>query len=163
MGNEKTKAVYQDFENDIYSALKEGVDKIKKYDKIFLIYPEKAVYPYPKRILHGFRKFCVEYKLNFEILNEVYEDMISKKGDLFIVIEENDLVNLIKQIREDEFVLGEDIGLISYNDTPLKELFGITVISTDFKVMGESAAKLILNNVQDQIKAPFNFVDRDSL
>jgi len=155
--------IYQDFENDIYNALKEALSKIKKYKKIMLIYPDKAIYPYPRRILHGFRKFCAEHKLDFEILNEVYDDMILKNGDLFITIEETDLVRLVKQIREDEYKLGSDIGVISYNDTPLKELLGITVISTDFKAMGETAANMILNNKKGKIKVPFNFIDRDSL
>ncbi|WP_136482885.1 GntR family transcriptional regulator [Cognatitamlana onchidii] len=155
--------IYQDFENDIYNALKEGVSKILNYKKVILIYPEKAVYPYPRRILHGFRKFCVEYKLDFEILDKVYDEMILKTGDLFITIEEADLVNLVKRVREDEFKLGEEIGIISYNDTPLKELLGITVISTDFKVMGETAAKMILNKSKGKVKVPFNFIDRDSL
>ena len=120
-------------------------------------------YPYPRRILHGFRKFCVEYSINFEILNEVYDDMILKKGDLFITIEESDLVSLVKQIRDSKFTLGENIGIISYNDTPLKELLGITVMSTDFKVMGESASRMIMNNEKGTIKVPFNFIDRNSI
>lgn len=157
------KSIYQDFENDIFNGLQNGLDKIYQYKKVFLIYPDRAVYPYPKRILHGFRKFCLTYKIQFETLNEVYENIILKKGDLFITIEENDLVNLIKQIREDEFVIGKDIGIISYNDTPLKDLFGISVISTDFKYMGEKAAGMILNKDIEQIKAPFNFINRDSL
>lgn len=143
--------IYQDFENDIYNALKEGLSKIKKYEKVILIYPQKAVYPYPRRILHGFRKFCVEFKLDFEILDKVYDDMILKKGDLFITIEEADLVNLVKQVREDEFVIGKDIGIISYNDTPLKDLLGITVMSTDFKVMGETTANMILNKQKGKV------------
>lgn len=155
--------VYQDFENDIYGALNEGLTKIKKYQKIILVYPEKAVYPYPRRILHGFRKFCVEHNLDFEIIDKVYHDMILKKGDLFITIEEADLVNLVKQVREDEYILGSDIGIISYNDTPLKDLLGITVISTDFKVMGETAAHIILNKKKLKLKAPFNLIERDSL
>jgi DNA-binding LacI/PurR family transcriptional regulator len=72
-------------------------------------------------------------------------------------------VNLVKQIRDEEFVLGKDIGIISYNDTPLKELLGITVISTDFKVMGESASRMILNKEKGKIKVPFNFIDRNSI
>lgn len=155
--------VSQDFENDIFNALTEGLTKIKKYHKLILVYPEKSVYPYPKRILHGFRKFCFQNSLDFEILNEIYDDIILKKGDLFITIEESDLVNLVKQIREEEFVLGKEIGVISYNDTPLKELLGITVISTNFKMMGETVAKMILNKEQGKVKNEFNFIDRNSL
>lgn len=72
--------IYQDFENDIYLALKEGLLKIKKYKKMFLVYPQKAIYPYPKRILHGFRKFCMAYAIDFEILEHIYDDMILKKA-----------------------------------------------------------------------------------
>ena len=162
--NKNIVQIYQDFENDIYNALNEGLEKIKKYEKIMLVYPNKAVYPYPRRILHGFRKFCVEHKLDFEILDQIYDDMILKKGDLFITIEESDLVNLVKQVREDEFKLGSEIGIISYNDTPLKELLGINVISTDFKVMAETAAETILNKTKGvSLKVPFNFIDRESL
>ncbi len=155
--------IYQDFENDIYNALKKGMDKIVGYKKLLLVYPEKAEYPYPKRIVFGFRKFCVEYGLDFEVLDEVYDDMILKKGDLFIIIEETDLVSLVKQIRENNLETGKDIGVISYNDTPLKELLGITVISTAFDKMGETAAHMILNSKMGKIKNPFDFIDRDSL
>ena len=89
--------------------------------------------------------------------------MILKKGDLFITIEESDLVNLVKQIRDSKLKLGKNIGIISYNDTPLKELLGITVISTDFKVMGETASKMIMNNEKGTFKVPFNFIDRKSI
>ncbi|MDT7830519.1 GntR family transcriptional regulator [Pricia sp. S334] len=155
--------IYQDFANDIYEALKEGLPQIRKYDNLFLVYPENSVYPYPRRILHGFRKFCLEFSLEFDILEEIYDDIILKKGDLFITIEESDLVNLVNQIRDKEFSLGGDIGVISYNDTPLKDLLGITCISTDFDIMGETAAVMLLNNTKGKIKNPFNFIDRESL
>lgn len=161
--NDEHNEIYQDFENDIYFALIDAQSKIKKYKKIFLVYPEKLQYPYPKRILNGFRKFCVENNLDFEILNEIYKDIILKKGDLFITIEESDLINLIKQIREKKYTLGKEIGIISYNDTPLKELLEIAVISTNFKKMGVMAAKLIINREKGKFKVPFNFLDRKSM
>ncbi|MCK0156448.1 GntR family transcriptional regulator [Cellulophaga sp. F20128] len=155
--------VYQDFENDIYNGLKGGLSKIKKYNRLILAYPESIVYPYPRRILHGFRKFCAEFSIESEVLDEIYEDIILKKGDLFITIEESDLVNLIKQVRDNNLQLGKDIGIISYNETPLKELLGITVISTDFKKMGMTAANMILDNEKGKVKNPFNLIYRKSL
>lgn len=158
-----TKEIYQDFENDIYEALKAGLDKIKKYRNLILAYPAKSLYPYPKRILYGFRKFCVEFNLEFEVIDQIYDDMILKQGDLFITIEESDLVGIVKQIRESKLYMGKNIGVISYNDTPLKELLGITVVSTDFVQMGVTAAEMILNNKKGNIKNPFNFIDRNSV
>ena len=156
--------IYQDFENDIYHALKQGWEKIKRYRKAILVYPLKSVYPYPKRIMHGFRKFCVEMKLEFEIIDEIYEDMVLRKGDLFVTIGEMDLVSLVRQVRDQEIKLGQDIGIISYNETPLKDLLGISVISTDFRHMGEAAAKMIIDKKSgEKVKNPFQFIDRQSL
>jgi DNA-binding LacI/PurR family transcriptional regulator len=59
--------------------------------------------------------------------------------------------------------LGKDIGVISYNDTPLKDLLGITVISTDFQVMGETAAYMILKKKRETVKNVFRFIDRGSV
>jgi DNA-binding transcriptional regulator YhcF (GntR family) len=159
----KIVKVYQDFENDIYNSLIEGYKKIVKYKKLVMIYPDKSVYPYPKRIVNGFRKFCIEKSLDFEVIDEIYDDMILKNGDLFITIAEDDLVNLINQIRDNEFTIGEDIGVLSYNDTPLKDLLGISVISTDFNTMGETAAQMILNKEKGSVKNPFSFIDRKSM
>jgi len=159
----KIVKIYQDYENDIYQSLIEGYKKIVKYKKLVLVYPDKSVYPYPKRIVKGFRKFCIEKSLDFEVIDEIYDDMILKNGDLFITIVEDDLVNLINQIRENEFEIGKDIGVLSYNETPLKDLLGISVVSTDFKIMGETAAKMILNKEKGSVKNPFKFIDRESM
>lgn len=157
------RIVYQDFEDDLYQALNSGLKKIKRYQNFILAYPQDSLYPYPKRILHGFRKFCVEHNIDFEIINEIYDDMILQKGDLYLIIEESDLVNIVKQIRESEFQMGQDIGVISYNDTPLKELLEITVVSTDFKKMGETAAAIISNKWKKTIRNPFDLIDRKSM
>lgn len=154
--------VYQDFTEDIYNALNKGVEKIKKYRKIILVYPNKAVYPYPKGIVTGFKRFCIKYDLDYEVLDEIYESMELQLQDLYIIIEESDLVNLVKQVRDKNYKLGKDIGIISYNDTPLKELLGITVMSTNFNKMGEEAADMIINNKRYEIKNEFNFIERFS-
>jgi DNA-binding transcriptional regulator YhcF (GntR family) len=155
-------SVYQDFKMDIYEALKEGLEILRRYDKLILVYPRKTVYPYPMEILQGFQKFCSDFKFGFEVLDEIYQDMELRAKDAYIIIEETDLVNLVKQIRDKGFVLGKDIGIISYNDTPLKDLLGITVISTDFQVMGETAAYMILKKKKELVKNVFSFINRNS-
>ncbi|WP_245625634.1 GntR family transcriptional regulator [Flagellimonas eckloniae] len=155
--------IYQDFTEDIYDALTTALEKLNKYKKIMLVYPSKAVYPYPKGIVTGFKRFCIQHAIDYEILDEIYDSMELQLNDLYIIIEEGDLVNLVKQVRDRHYKLGEDIGIISYNDTPLKELLGITVMSTNFKKMGEEAANMILNNNPIDIKNKFHFIDRFSL
>ncbi|SEQ09284.1 GntR family transcriptional regulator [Neolewinella agarilytica] len=159
----KCAQLYQDFENDIYEALIQGQDKISRYKKLVIAYPSNSVYPYPKRILHGFRKFCVEAKMPFAVIEEIEEDMPLEPGSLYLTIPETDLVNVTKAARDQGLILGKDVGIMSYNETPLKELLGITTISTDFSEMGRMAAEMIINKRQEEVKNPFTLLDRDSL
>jgi DNA-binding LacI/PurR family transcriptional regulator len=64
-----------------------------------------------------------------------------------------------------KLTVGEDVGVISYNEIPLKKfiLNGITTISTDFQQMGERAAQLILENSKAHIEIPFSITLRASL
>ncbi|HEY3406334.1 MAG TPA: GntR family transcriptional regulator [Ohtaekwangia sp.] len=156
-------SVFQDFKMDIYDALSEGLPMLRHYEKLILVYPRKTVYPFPVEILNGFQKFCADLKFDFEILDEIYPDMELRINDAYIIIEENDLVNLVKQTRDKGLTLGKDIGIISYNDTPLKDLLGITVISTDFQLMGETAAYMILKKKKEMVKNVFRFINRNSI
>ena len=160
---EEVASVYQDFKMDIFEALQEGIERLRRYDKLILVYPTKSLYPYPQEILQGFQKFCSYFGFSFEVLDEIYPDMELHVRDAYILIEEADLVNLLKQIRDRKLVAGKDIGVISYNDTPLKELLGITVISTDFETMGETAAYMILKRKKEVVKNVFRFINRDSI
>ncbi|SHM12992.1 GntR family transcriptional regulator [Flavobacterium saccharophilum] len=159
----KYSTIYQDFKDDIYNALGEALEKLKKYDKIILVYPTKSVNPYPRRILNGFLQFCHEHDLDFEVMEEIYEGMEFTGKDVYIAIQERDLVKLLRQVRSNKLVLGKDLGIISYNETPLKELLDITVISTDFVAMGVTAANMVLGNKKENIKNPFNYIERNSL
>ncbi|MEX0882684.1 MAG: GntR family transcriptional regulator [Cyclobacteriaceae bacterium] len=160
---DKVSTIYQDFKNDIYNALSEGVCRLQHYQKLMLVYPSSTVYPYPREILMGFKKFCSDFEFDHEILETIYPEMELQPKDAFVVIEENDLVNLVKQIREQNYEIGKGIGVVSYNDTPLKELLGITVISTDFKVMGETAAYMIKKGKKEKVKNVFKFINRGSV
>ncbi|AWW31147.1 transcriptional regulator [Echinicola strongylocentroti] len=155
--------IYQDFKMDIYRALEEAKDQLKKYDKLILAFPNNPIYPYPKEIKQGFLNFCNTHHFDAEVLDKIYPDMELQKKDAYIVIDENDLVSLVKQTRDMQYQIGKDIGVVSYNDTPLKELFDITVISTDFELMGESAAYMIKKHKQEVVPNIFSFIDRGSL
>src|SRR5690606_39187089 len=141
-------AVYQDLRMDIYEVLSEASNCLRCYQKLILVYPRKAVYLYLSRIRTGFQQICADFDFQFEILDQIYADMELQSRDAYIIIEENDLVALVKQIRDRNLTMGKDIGVISYNDTPLKDLLGITVISTDFDAMGETAAYMIQSRKQ---------------
>ena len=156
-------AVYQDFENDIVEALEKGIDLLRKYEKLYLVYPK--ILPYPPEIVKGFRCFCMQYQFKYQVLHEIDNDHEVNNKEAYIVIEETDLVTLIKKTRSAGLTIGKDTGIISYNETPLKEILldGITVISTDHPKMGEMAARLIMENRRERIKNSFVLIRRNSL
>ena len=156
-------AVYQDFQNDIVDALEQGLDLLGKYDKLYLAYPD--VDAYSPEIPVGFRKFCMQNNYKNAILPEINDDTVVSAREAYIVIEENDLCRLIRKAREQNLEIGKDVGIISYNDSPLKEILldGITVMTTDHVKMGQTAAKFILDNSKEKIKNPFVLIKRKSL
>lgn len=160
-GLENYPAIYQDFENDIQKGLFTGLSAIRKYEKLVLVFSDNKQ---PKQLLKGFKNFCSDYKINYEITETLYE-RTPKKGELYIVFEDKDLIKIIKKIKEQKLQLSKNIGIISYNDTLLKEVVadGITTISTDFKLMGKTLAKMILNNQLNPVINPSKLLFRKSI
>ncbi|HFC01044.1 MAG TPA: transcriptional regulator, partial [Phaeodactylibacter sp.] len=98
------------------------------------------------------------------IIEDISKEPIRKK-EAYISLRDDDLVTLIKRIKKQNLKLGKEIGILSYNETPLKEILldGITVISTDFEQLGDTAARLILDGKKEHVLNPFRFVVRNSL
>lgn len=82
-----------------------------------------------------------------------------------ISLMEDDVVTLIQKIIVTKLEVGKQIGVISYNETPLKKILlnGITTISTDFYVMGAKAAELIRDKSTEHFVAPYYLTLRESL
>jgi len=98
------------------------------------------------------------------VIHEIQKKEV-EKSNVYISLMEDDLVMLIEKIKDSELEIGKDLGVISYNETPLKKLIlqGITTISTDFEAMGREAAQLILDGKQKKIEIPFHLKLRPSL
>lgn len=153
--------IYQNFEKQVYSGLIEAKDRILKYQKIVSVYPGGKE---PESQLRGFVKFCKEVEMPSEVINDLKDRKI-KKGEVYLVVNDTHLVELVKLARKENLEIGSDIGIISLNDTPLKEVVanGITTISTDFTQMGETLASFILNKKGSQLENPFKLIVRESL
>lgn len=154
--------VYQDFASDLEQALMSGMDMIQKYRKLYLVYPIHV--NYPREIRVGFRNFCHNTDFDYDLIPDI-KGQQPKKGEAYIVINENDLIELVKKCKEANLEPGKDIGIISYNDSPLKEVIcnGITVVSTDHNQMGQIAGEMILNKKRDSVKNRFYMLMRNSL
>jgi len=154
-------SIHQNFEKDIFNSLNQALKFIKKYKKIVLLFPEKKQ---PIGMLSGFQKFRKSTKFPQEVINTL-EGRALNKGEVYLILDDQSLIVLIKKIKELQLEIGKDIGIISYNDTLLKEIVegGITTISTDFKQMGKRLAQMVLNNEHANIENPNALIVRNSL
>ena len=155
-------AVFEDFETDIYNALDQARKQLGKYHTLKLIFPDKSYFP--KGIIKGFYRFCQQYAFNHLLVSDILEEPIAA-GEAYINLMEDDLVKLLDRVISLELEVGKDVGIISYNETPLKKfiLNGITTVSTDFRKMGAAAARLILENSKQHEKVPFYLTLRPSV
>ncbi|MEP6684358.1 MAG: GntR family transcriptional regulator [Parafilimonas sp.] len=157
-------AVYQDFEPDVFNALQQGLQLLKKYKSLQLIVGREHFQYVPSEILKGFTKFCKKHAIHSAIQENLVEKNI-KQHHAYFIFSDSDLIRLIKFCNSKKWKLGKDIGLISYDETPMKEILsnGVTVISTDFKYMGLKAAELILEKKKEKVPNSAGMIIRKTL
>jgi DNA-binding LacI/PurR family transcriptional regulator len=75
------------------------------------------------------------------------------------------LVRAIKYAEANKLVIGQQVGLIAFNDSHFKEILvgGISVLSNQPIRMGEMAAQLINENDKGSHELALQFIPRKSL
>ena len=103
-------------------------------------------------------------ELEFSIIDQLKESDV-RKGEAFVIVSDEDLYKFIKIYKPKGWKPGSDIGIVAYNDNPVKEILedGITTISTNHDEIGKIAAEMILSKKFSRIKSPFKFIKRNSL
>ncbi len=159
---ENQSIVYQDFGESVYNCLQNNLNNIKKYDEFTFFYPPFTYHP--KIAIEYFEKFCIENKLKHSVVYDLEKFKI-KKGDLYFLVSDRTLANFLDQCTEKGFEPGRDVGVISYNETPMKKYVknGITVISTDFELMGKMAAEFVVSGKPIRVKIPTTLKIRSSI
>lgn len=157
-------AVYQDFSADILMLLQEIAPRLKKYKRLVLVVPHDSFHG--SLVKKGFDEFCKASGMK-GIVVPAASDQLFTKGDVYITPGRYDVdeVEIIKLTRKHGWQLGREVGLISYNDTEVKEVLenGITVISTDFGKMGEAAATMIKEKRFEKVRNASKIILRNSL
>lgn len=161
---EEYASVYQDFENDIYHSLNEASDLLQKYDCLALVAPSTLFHLPSAR--KGFQRFCKEYNFKHQEVDGIdITNFHQNTAYITLAAYDVDEVKIIKLTHEKGWQLGREVGLISYNDTPVKEVLegGITVITTDFASMGKKAAEMIISGEKKKIANDTKLIIRKSL
>ena len=154
-------SVYQNFVKDMYQALVKAKEKLDKYQQLILIFPG---FKEPLGMVEGFLKFCKEFNFGHEVIVD-FEVRTIAVGNVYIIPNDRHLVQVIEQSKKQQLRIGQDFGIISYNDTPLKKVVenGITTISTDFKAMGARLTEMIFTNKKEQMENQSQLIIRASL
>jgi len=136
--------ITQEFYKTTLNVLDQLLEKLVSYKKIILFYRKDA--DYPKNIKKAFSDFTKKHRLNGKIEKQ-YQPHLLKKNYAYIIIGDVDLWKLLKDAQKQSFEVGEDIGILSANDSPVKEIIcgGITTFFADFDYMAKKAADFALN------------------
>ncbi len=153
--------VYQDFESDFYDALMEGYTLLKKYRKLVFVNPGGKE---PVERILAFEHFCREHEFTCEIVKSL-NGIRPSLYEAYFLTSDRDLVELVKIAKYYKYKLGKKFGIVSFNDTMLKEVVagGITTISTDFTAMGKTLAEMVLERKTGQVRNPSKLIVRNSL
>lgn len=156
-------AVYQDFENDIYDGLSEGLGPHRRTRTMRVITLPMSLYG--NHIIKGVKRFTSDHAIPVEFLHEVPPTI--EKGDTFLVLNSQldaGLVALAHKIQQAGLVIGQDVFIISYNESDMNELVlgGLTTVSTDFREMGRLAADMVLTHQLEKVHCPFHMNRRQT-
>jgi len=154
--------VCQDFGKSVYDSLNENIRLLNQYKRFYLYLPDES--EHPKILIKYFRKFVRENKKEAGVIKSLVRKSLLK-DTAFLIIRQKDLIEMVKRCRNENLKIGKDIGLIAYNDTPMYEVIdnGITVISTDFALMGRKAAEFVNTRQKVREVIPTRMIVRASL
>jgi len=157
--------VYQDFEQDVYRGLLQGKELIRKYNKVNTVSTGGSLYS--KFTEKGIEKFCSEHSIRHQYYKTIDLKQIIK-GEVYIVLNSQldiELIEIIRIAKIKGLKIGTDIGIISYNESPINEIIldGLTVLSTDFKEMGKHAAEMVVSGKLTKVWNKFDLIVRKTL
>jgi len=116
------------------------------------------------RIIAGFNRFCSANHFDSLVIRTSLLKRKLNRGEAYIVIDDEDLVYLVEHARNSGLQIGQELGIISYNETPLKKIAAnrISVISTDFAEMGTRIAEMVNTRSKEFEYNTFRFINRGS-
>lgn len=158
----EASSLYQDFGLSLYNALKSQIPLLKKYKRFVYLYPEFTYHPVES--IDYFEKFCKDNGFEFEV-SKNYKEMDVEAGELYLLVSDRTLARFLDQCASKNLNIGQDVGVISYNETPMKKYVkeGISVISTDFEMMGKKAAEFVTSGESIHLQIPTQLKVRASI
>lgn len=158
-GARNIPCVYQHFERGIHGCLSEALPALKKYKKTNLFCDRNN--HIGRELIRGFSAFGKEH----DIQTGINPERPLRAGEAYVIVNDDQLIDRLKEIKAVGLRPGRDLGILSYNDSPFKELIcgGLAVCSTDFRQMGRTLADMIKNHTGGRVEIPTRLIMRASL
>jgi DNA-binding transcriptional regulator YhcF (GntR family) len=154
--------ITQEFEASSYRIFTELADRLRDFDEFLFYYHPNSMMPI--EILRAYKKFLKDHNIKGGVRKN-YEAGSVEKGKAYFIIDNIDLFQFLKDCKEKNLKLGVDVGILSHNDDPMKEIIadGITTYATDFGLIGTKSAQFVLTREKIQETMPMVLIRRNSL
>lgn len=153
--------VYQDFEEDVYNGLRQGLERLQQCSRLSVITSQTSLYG--SWIHRGINRFVHEYRVPVRFLTEAPTSMW--RNEVFLMLNAQldwGLTDLCAKIEKSGMTLGRNVFILSYNEFGLNELIlgGLSTLSTDYLYMGRETARMILGKRTGSVHCPFKLTHR---
>lgn len=152
--------ITQEFGDASYAIFSKLAPKIKQYDEFVFYHSQNSLDP--KEIVASFKKFLKDFGVKGHIEEEYIPGSV-EKGKVYFTLDNFALWQIMRDCKAKKLKPGKDLGVLSHNDEPAKEIIGITTFSSDFSQMGKIAGEAVLSKEKIQLTVPMILFDRHTL
>ena len=151
-------SAYEGFENEFVALLQQHRKLFIRYLKVVLVFPRGSLFPI--QIISAIQRFTQANRIEMQLKDEIKHEVIENKT-AFVILEEETLARLIEIASEKNLVIGEQIGILGYGDSPLKRVIakGISVIDISY----EDCKPGGMRQMKTATKKCLKFIKRNSL
>jgi DNA-binding transcriptional regulator YhcF (GntR family) len=149
-------------EEEIFKTMDKCRNRLENYDTINLVLSSREYFH--SEMITGFKAFCEQYEFNYQILDDMQDENL-EQNNVYMCMDDQDLVEVLKKTKQEGAKLGQEIGLVSFNDTCYNEVLGdgITVMSCNPDKLGKLAAENVMYQKRGHFYMPMELIMRSSL
>lgn len=152
--------ITQEFERSSYEAFKKLAPEIGRFDEMIFFHSPQSLDP--KEIVLAFKKFLRDFKIKGRVVQEFVPGSV-EKSKVYFTLDNFAMWEILKECKAKKLKPGKDVGVLSHNDEPAKEIVGITTYSTDFSLMGKMAGQAVMSREKIQTTVPTVLAKRNTL
>ena len=111
------------------SAPRRLLERFDQYAILILVFP--GLDRFSEGIVRGFKRFCKRHGFDYRIVDSI--DLCTiRPGQAYIFMQDEDMIDMLEQLQLLGMMAGKDIGMVSFEDSPLKRVVmdGVSMISS---------------------------------